>query len=32
VNAVPEADSWTMLLAGFGLIATLVKRRKTRAA
>jgi PEP-CTERM motif len=28
VNAVPEPDSWALVLAGFGLIGTLVKRRK----
>jgi hypothetical protein len=32
VAAVPEPGSWAMLIAGFGLVGTLVKRGRAHAA
>lgn len=30
VAAVPEVDTWIMLLAGLGLVGTMAKRRRER--
>ncbi len=32
VTAVPEADTYAMMLAGLGMIGTIVRRRKSRSA
>jgi hypothetical protein len=31
-NAVPEPQSWAMLIAGFGLVGAVARRRKVAAA